>query len=199
MTKERAWQVPLVGGASGVGILEGMTTPEQYPELHGFCTRRDEWDGMGEEQRLAFAIRYATVMSRALELGIASHLEGQIPIVLGGDFPLPSLAAQPSCEGIPASGQVRSPFVYEDDEDQIGRHDRARDGEWQPERARASWRPSQWLRQEAERLGVPAIAALPWDTIFERACAILDRASIDSPRRAGPAGQRAREEGRCRR
>jgi 2-phosphoglycerate kinase len=45
--------------------------------------------------------------------------------------------------------------------------------EQQPERARASWRHSEWLRQEAARLGVPTLPARPWDTLLTRAIATL--------------------------
>ena len=200
MSGERAWQVLLIGGASGVGktmisyrlathygagiteiddfqvVLEGMTTPEQYPALHFFRTRRDEWERLDEERRLASAIEYATVMARALELVIANHIESRTPIVLEGDFLLPSLAVQEAYGGVPASGQVRALMLDEEDEEQIGRNFSAREGEPQPGRARSSWRYSEWLRREAERLGVPTIPARPWDTVFDRACAIVDSA-----------------------
>ena len=66
MSELRDWTILLVGGASGVGkssvsyrlahhygvsitevddfqvILEGMTTPDQYPVLHFFRTRPNE-------------------------------------------------------------------------------------------------------------------------------------------------------------
>ena len=195
MSEQRAWQVLLLGGASGVGktsvsyrlahrygvglteiddfqvILERMTTPDQYPELHFFRTRPDEWRRMDEEQRLAHAIRYAEAMACALELVIANHLDST-PIVLEGDFLLPSLAVQPAYDGIPATGRVQALFLYEDEE-QIGRNYLAREGRPQSGRARASWRYSEWLRREAERLGVPTIPARPWDTVLERACAAL--------------------------
>lgn len=210
MSVERAWQVLLLGGASGVGktmvsyrlaqhfgagitevddfqvVLEGMTTPEQYPELHCFRTRRDEWDRLDEDQRLAVAIRYATVMARALELVVANHLESRTPIVLEGDFLLPLLATQPSYGGIPASSQVRALFLYEDAEEQIARNFLAREGEPQPERARMSWRYGRWLRREADGLGVTTIPARPWDTVFERARAAVEIANPAGMPRGGP-------------
>lgn len=45
----------------------------------------------------------------------------------------------------------------------LGRNYFAREGGPQPERARASWRYSEWLRHEAGRLGVPTIAPRPRD------------------------------------
>jgi len=32
-----------------------------------------------------------------------------------------------------------------------------------------------WLRGEAERLGLPAIAVRPWDTVLSRVIAAVDR------------------------
>jgi 2-phosphoglycerate kinase len=195
MSGQRPWQVLLLGGASGVGktrvsyrlahrygvgltevddfqaILERLTTPEQYPELHFFRTRPDEWRRMDEEGRLAHGLRYAAALAGALELVIANHLGGS-PVVLEGDFLLPALAVRPAYDGVPAEGRVRGLFLHENEE-QIGRNYLAREGRPQPGRARASWRYSEWLRREAERLGVPTIAARPWDTVLERACATL--------------------------
>jgi 2-phosphoglycerate kinase len=197
MSGRRRWEVLLIGGASGVGktavsyrlaqhfgvgiteiddfqvILERMTTPEQQPVLHFFPTDPEAFFRLDEEEKLAFAIRYATVMAEPLTYVIANHLADGHPIVLEGDFLLPSLAVEAAYDGIPAAGRVQAVFLYEQDEDQIGRNYLAREGEPQPGRARASWRHSEWLRQEAERLGVPSLAARPWDTVFERALTLL--------------------------
>ncbi len=197
MSLRRDWQVLLIGGASGVGktsvsyrlahhyavgitevddfqvVLERMTTPEQQPILHYWRTHPDEARGMDEEQQLAFMQSYSRVMAAALDLVIANHIESRAPIVLEGDFVLPSLAVQPAYDGIADEGQVRAVFLYEDDEQQLRRNYQAREGQEQPGRARASWRHSEWLRQEAERLGVPAIPARPWDTVLARVIAAL--------------------------
>lgn len=188
----------LIGGASGVGktrvsyrlaqhygvgiteiddfqvILEHMTTPAQQPVLHFFRTDPDAFHRLDDEQKLAFAIRYADVMAEPLEVVVANHLAGGPALVLEGDFLPPSLAARAAFDGIPAAGRVRAIIVYEDDEAQIARNYLAREGEPQPERARASWHYSQWLRRESERLGVPTLAARPWDTVFERALTLVE-------------------------
>ena len=196
------WHVLLIGGASGVGktsvsyrlahhfgvgitevddfqvILERMTTPEQQPVLHFFRTDPEAFFSLDEEGKLAHAIAYATVMAEPLEYVIANHLDGGSPIVLEGDFILPALAARETYAGVPAAGRVRALIVYEPDEGQIGRNYLAREGEPQPGRARASWRHSEWLRREAERLGLPALAARPWETGVERALALLGAAEV---------------------
>ena len=196
MGTQRSWHVLLIGGASGVGktqisyplarhfgvgitaiddfqvILERMTTPEQYPVVHLFRTDPEAFFALDEASKLDVAIAYSTVMAEALEAVIANHLDGGAPIVLEGDFLLPSLAVQEAYAGIPAAGRVRG-FILYDDEAQIGRNYLAREGEPQPDRARWSWNHSEWLRQEAKHLGVPTLAARPWETVVARALALL--------------------------
>ncbi len=197
MNNPRDWHVLLIGGASGVGktsiayplarhfgigitqiddfqvILERMTAPERYPDVHLFRTRPEAFFAMDEDAKLAHAIAYATAMAEALEYVVANHLAGEPPIVLEGDFLLPALAARPSFDGIAAAGRVRALFVVEPDEDQIANNYAAREGDHQPVRARASWRYSEWLRAEASRRHLPVLEARPWDTAFERALALL--------------------------
>jgi 2-phosphoglycerate kinase len=200
MGAQRSWHVVLIGGASGVGktqisyrlarhfgvgiteiddfqvVLERMTTPEQYPVLHLFRTDPEAFFALDEKGKLGVAIAYSTVMAEALEAVIANHLDGGSPIVLEGDFLLPSLAVREAYAGIPAAGRVRG-FILSEDEAQIARNYLARKGEPQPDRARWSWNHSEWLRQEAERLGVPTLAARPWETVLARALALLHDAS----------------------
>ena len=197
MNTQRTWQVLLIGGASGVGktsvsyrlaqhyrigitevddfqvILERMTSPEQYPVLHFWRTHPEEARRMDEAQQLDLMLRYSQVVCDALELVVANHLESRTPIVLEGDFILPALAVRPAYADVPAEGRVRAIFLYEE-EAQILHNYQAREGQHQPGRARASGRHSAWLRQEAERLGVPALPARPWDTLMARALALLD-------------------------
>jgi 2-phosphoglycerate kinase len=193
----RTWQVLLLGGASGVGktsvsyrlarhfgvgltevddfqvVLEGMTTPAQQPVLHRWRTHPEELRRMNDEQRLASILRYSAVMAEALELVIANHLETRRPLVLEGDFILPSLAVRPSYGQVAAGGEVRAILLYEGDEAQLRRNYLLREGQEQQARARASWRHSEWLRQQAARLGLPVVAARPWDTVLARCIAAV--------------------------
>jgi hypothetical protein len=82
---------------------------------------------------------------------------------------------------VPAAGRVRAVFLYEPDEVQILRNYASREGEQQSMRARVSWRYSEWLRDEARRLGVPEIAARPWDTVLERVIAALESPAASTP------------------
>ncbi|MBA3946167.1 MAG: hypothetical protein H0X37_16585 [Herpetosiphonaceae bacterium] len=196
MSTQRSWQVLLLGGASGVGktsvsyrlaeyygvgmtelddfqaILERMTSPEQYPVVHLWRTRPDEVFAMNDDLSLAHTLAYAHVMATALEPVIANHLERQTPLVLEGDFILPSVAVRSAYDDVVADEQVRAVFLYED-EHQLALNDHAREGEEQSQRAHSSWRYSEWLRGEAERLGLPTVAARPWETVLERVIGAL--------------------------
>jgi hypothetical protein len=112
-------------------------------------------------------------MAEPLEYVIANHLEGGSPVILEGDFLLPALATRETFAGIPAAGRVRALIIYEEDEAQIARNYLAREGDPQPDRVRPSWRHSEWLRQEAVGLALPAIAARPWETVLSRALAAI--------------------------
>jgi 2-phosphoglycerate kinase len=201
MTKQRRWDVLLIGGASGVGktsvsyrlahhfgigitevddfhvILEHMTTPAQYPAVHLFRTGPEAFFRMDEDEKVAHMVRYGSVMAEALEYVIANHLEDDHPIVLEGDFILPTVAIQDVYAGVPNNGRVQGLFVHEE-EAQIARNYEFREGSEQSARAQISWRNSEWLRMEAERLSVPTLAARPWDTVFERALVVLAEGSF---------------------
>jgi 2-phosphoglycerate kinase len=115
------------------------------------------------------------VMAVGLEAVIANHLESQTPVVLEGDFIHPSLAAQKSFAGLVNDGRVRAIFLYEMDEQQLLTNflQREPDSGLQSTRARVSWLYGQWLKEEAERYGLPVLLARPWDTLFERIMAVL--------------------------
>jgi 2-phosphoglycerate kinase len=157
-------------------VLEHMTSADQYPDFHYWRTHTQEALRMDDEAQLAFFRRYASTLQEALALVVANHIEAGTPVVLEGDFILPSLAVRDRYGDEPADGQVRAVFLYEDAEAQIAQNYLERDGHEQPQRAHISWLVNEWLRTEAERLGVPAIPARPWDTVFDRAIRAIDRA-----------------------
>ena len=195
---KRNWQVLLLGGASGVGktnisyplaqhfgiglievddfqvVLEKVTTPEQLPLLHFWRTHWDEYRRWTKDSQLAHVIRVCSeVFTPALEAVIANHLESKTPVVLEGDFIIPALATLPAYNDIPANGQVKALFLYEEDEAQIVRNYLVREGKEQLERARSSWLFSEWLRQQCDQQGIPTLPARPWETTLERAIATV--------------------------
>jgi hypothetical protein len=124
------------------------------------------------------------VMASGLEAVIANHLETDTPIVLEGDFIQPALAAQTTFAGLPNAGQVRALFLYEADERQLIENFLRREPQHGPQvkRARVSWLYGKWLTHEAERFGLPTLAARPWATLFDRIVATLS--ALPSPPRS---------------
>jgi hypothetical protein len=191
--RERSWEVLLIGGASGTGktsiayrlahhfaigitamddfqvILERMTTPEQQPVLH-FWRTHPAPGTLTAEEIMQQGLEVSRAMTPALEAVIGDHLDTKVPIVLEGDFIAPMLAAQPSFDGQSNAGRVRAAFLYEPDERQIRENFSRREPEagLQAKRARVSWLQGQWLAQECGRIGMPALSARPWQTLFSR-------------------------------
>ncbi|WP_136625268.1 hypothetical protein [Dictyobacter kobayashii] len=187
----RSWQVLLLGGPSGVGktsvsyrlahhfgigitevddfqvILERMTTPAEQPVLHYWRTHPEAGNQPAEEI-VKQTIAVGQVMAPALEAVIANHIESRAPVVLEGDFILPMLATAFSDSSLRV--QVRTLFLYEDNEEQFCHNFLQREPEHglQKKRAQVSWLYGQWLKQEAQRAGALTIAARPWDNLFER-------------------------------
>jgi len=196
--RARRWQVLLVGGASGTGktaisyrlaqyfgigiteiddfqvLLERLTTPEQQPVLH-FWRTHPAPDQLAATEIMEQGLAVGHVMAPGLEAVIANHLETQTPIVFEGDFIHPALAARKTFSGNPNDGQVRAIFLYEADERQLLTNFSQREPAHGPatKRARVSWLYGQWLKHEAERYGLPVLAARPWDTVFDRILAAV--------------------------
>jgi 2-phosphoglycerate kinase len=194
--------VLLLGGASGVGksqvasglasrfgasvvavddfqvVLERMTSPERYPELHRWRLHPEEVLALDDDGMLAHTRGYAEVIADALEAVIGNHLESGPPIVLEGDFILPSLAIRRTYDGVAPDGRVRAVFLIEEDEDQLAHNFLTREGGPQSRRARASWCYGEWLRRECERLGVPAISSRPWETSLARAVGAVSEQAV---------------------
>src|SRR5437764_5541263 len=125
------WQVLLLGGASGVGktsvsyrlaqhygvgltevddfqvVLERMTDPDQYPVFHYWRTHTEEAQRMDEEAQLAFYLQYASTLETAIALVVGNHIETRMPIVLEGDFILPSLPVREMYGEEPPQAQLR--------------------------------------------------------------------------------------------
>lgn len=190
---QHSWDVLLLGGASGTGkstvshpvaqrfgaaltevddfttVLERMTTPEQLTTLHYWQTHPEAVQWPAEdilEQHLAVA----DALQPALEAVIARHLENWMPLVLEGDYLLPSLAAQTHFVGAPAEGRVKAVFLVEADERRLVQNFLGREPEEgeQDKRARVSWLYGQRLEEEARQHGVAALLTRPWDSLLER-------------------------------
>jgi 2-phosphoglycerate kinase len=194
----RQWQVLLLGGPSGVGktavsyrlasyfgvgitevddfqvLLERMTTVEQQPAIH-FWRTHPASEQLSAAEIMQQLLELADAITPGLEAVIANHIETSTPVVLEGDFILPALAAQARFSGQANSGRVRGAFLHEPDEQQLVANYLSREPESGPQvkRAHVSWLHGLWLRQEAERYGLPVVLARPWDTVFERLIAAV--------------------------
>ncbi len=195
------WTVLLVGGASGVGksclsqplgrrldvnvgevddfqiVLESSSTPEQLPLLHFWKTNRDEFMTWTDEHRLDHFVRVCRdVFQPALEAVIADHLDTGTRVILEGDFLLPELAARATFSDRSNGGRVAGVFVSEPDDAQLAANLEAREGDVQPERLRGSVLLDRLIAADCARLGVPIVAARPWNTVVDRALVALSLA-----------------------
>jgi len=194
----RGWLVLLLGGPSGVGktavsyrlarhfgvgiteiddfqiLLERMTTPEQQPAIH-FRRTHPASDQLSAAETMEQLLELGQAMETGLEGVIANHLESSTPVVLEGDFIHPVLATQASFSGQVNGGRVRAVFLHEPDEQQLVANYLSREPESGPQvkRAHVSWLHGEWLRQEAERYGLPVVSARPWETVLERVIAAV--------------------------
>lgn len=192
-----SWQVFLLGGASGVGktalsyplarhlgvgitevddfqvVLECMTTPEQQPAIH-FWRTHPAPHTLTPDVIVAQGIAIGAALTPALAAVIGNHVESRTPIVLEGDFILPSLLAHPAVAPLRAAGQVRAAIVHEPERAQILANylRREPDAGEQHGRAEVSWRYGQWLAQEAQRYRVPVLLARPWASALDRLLAL---------------------------
>jgi 2-phosphoglycerate kinase len=195
---ERQWQVLLLGGPSGVGkttvsyrlarhfdigitevddfqaLLERMTTAEQQPAIH-FWRTHPAPEQLSADEIIQHLLEQGEAMRHGLEAVIANHLEASTPVVLEGDFIPPALAAKASFSGQANGGRVRGAFLFEPDEQQLVANYLSREPAAGPQvkRAHVSWLHGLWLRQEAERYGLPVVLSRPWDSILERLIAAL--------------------------
>jgi 2-phosphoglycerate kinase len=185
--------VLLIGGASGsgktsisyrlahhfgIGITEAddiycaltsMITAEQQPILHAlnFDPRQNP---LSAQELLERFLALCEHLAPAYEAVIANHLEGNVPLILEGDYFMPSLAAKADFGGFPNDGRVRGVFLHEEDEEQFVRNYLRREPESgrQEKRARISWLHSQWIAQQAGATGSIVLPARPWESGFER-------------------------------
>ncbi len=186
---QRPWDVLLIGGPSGVGktsvsyriaqaaatgitevddlfiAVESMTTPEQQPEVHYWRTTPDAAE-QSAEAILDNHLRLSKALAPMLVNVIENHLETDVPVVLDGDYLLPSLLTTKWQN----PGIVKGVFLYDTDERQYLENYAARepDAGHQEKRAAVSYLFGQWLERECQSLGVDAIEARPWETLIER-------------------------------
>lgn len=181
MTPE--WHVLVIGGASGSGktmasyplaehfgvplveiddlvhALVAITTPEQLPHLHGWRSHPDPARPVADAVHAR--VRLAETLRPAVEAVVLNHIAARAPVIVEGDYLLPSLL---SIDG------VRGVFLHEHDEDHIVRNYLRREPErgWQPGRAAVSRRYGDWLAAQASVRRLPVLPSRPWATLVTR-------------------------------
>lgn len=192
MTAPPTWPVLLIGGPSGVGktsvsyrlaryfgagltevddlfiVAEQLTTPEGHPALHYWRTHPEAAQDPAErvvEQLIAVG----ETLKPALVAVVANHVETRTPLVLEGDFVLPSLVAHPRLAHPGWASGVRGVFLFDEEAGLLQNFGAREPGAVvQSKRARVSYLYGQWLKEEAERYGLVSLAARPWETVLDR-------------------------------
>lgn len=192
MQKDRNWTVLLIGGPSGSGkssvayalaqhfgisVLEiddieqavkAMTAKEDLPALHYYERTGINWMDVDVAGNVDWLIRVSQELTPALRAVIENHVDADVPVIIEGDFLHPDFAAS---FGPPA---VRSFFVHEADPKQITRNYLAREGgKAQSFRAEISTAYDGWISGRCQALGIPLLASRPWETVIDRALALL--------------------------
>jgi 2-phosphoglycerate kinase len=158
--------------------IQRATTPASHPALHFFLTddmamRADFWQLPPEAFRDGL-IAVGEVVSDALEIVVANHVGQGRPIVLEGDGILPAMAARRTFSGIDVGNAVRAIFLVEPDLEALVANmltrssDASTAGDELRNYARASWLYGMWLRDEAQRHGLPVLDARPYETLLSR-------------------------------
>jgi 2-phosphoglycerate kinase len=186
--------VVLVGGASGVGkssiayaiadrlripiveiddlvvAIQAVTTPHEHPDIHFWETHRAETESWDVERFVHTLIGMSEALAPAVKAVIDNHQETKLPVVIEGEYLLPTLVGTAGW-----GNRVRGVFVHEPDAEQVVWNYRARepDAGDQHLRARVSVRYGEWLSSCAAVVGVPVVIARPWTTVVERAMAAL--------------------------
>ncbi len=169
--------VPLVEIDDIVEALLAVTSPDEHPVLHYWQTHPEAAhlppDGIVELQ-----VAVARALVPAVEAVIANHLDTGTPVLIEGDYLLPSTAVQAAFAGRSAGNSVLSVVLVESDASEVARNFRLREpgaGE-QTTRAEVSRLYGDWLTREALAVGVPVVTARPWETAEARVRAAFERA-----------------------
>jgi 2-phosphoglycerate kinase len=167
--------------------FQHTTTPEQQPALHLFWENREVWQ-QSPQVLCNGLIEVGKVVSHALEIIVAHHItiKDVGAVIIEGDGILPGFAAQDHFEQLPffagfsVKNELRSVFLYEPDEDVLldnmlkrGRGFESFSLSEQQTQVRMHWLYGQWIRQEAQKYGLPVVEARPWATVIERILGVL--------------------------
>ncbi|MFE6685668.1 AAA family ATPase [Streptomyces sp. NPDC057743] len=190
---ESAWDILLLGGASGVGksraaaqlarergafvvefddvvsALQRSTDAGSHPALHHFVGLPDT-SVLDVDHVVELQIATAEALAPAL-LGVVDNRRTvDVPAVIEGDYLDPATVARAVAEGSAGGRRVRAVFLHEGDPARIVANYAARepDGGRQTHRAQVSARYAERLAEQAARHGLPVVPARPWHEVSTR-------------------------------
>jgi 2-phosphoglycerate kinase len=179
------WFVLLIGGASGVG--KTTVAGEVARRLNAAWLMVDDLRLALERSGLPIpdSTRVEPVDAPGGLVAVGEAVSPAIEVVIEGDGILPSLLERPPVRARAAGGRVWAVFVHEPDPNALlanlvarGADDWREDLGWY---ARRSVAHGEWLKREAERRGLPIVAARPRDTLATRIIAAGGLAPRDPP------------------
>ncbi len=194
----RAFDILLIGGASGVGkshisyllskiyemnvvqvddfqcIVEHFTKEEDYPIFHYWNNHLEEARKQPMEKKLEIMINYANELSGVLELVIKNHLEEDRPMILEGDFISPLLCKK-LLQDSEIKARIKCVFIIEDDKEQIIQNYLKREGSIQADRSELSLRYNNWIKEHLEGTEIIAVESTPWETSINRICGLIEK------------------------
>jgi len=197
-TGDRAWDVLLIGGASGVGkstagrrlahdlgiavaevddlhtAVRTLTTAEQMPVLHYWHTSPAA-ASMSPQEMVDLHIAVSRLLLPAVRAVIEQHVEDGNPVILEGDYLVPEVVDPHPAWNAGTLPRLRAVFLDEPDTDQVARNlnQREPDEGDQTGRARVTQMFGRWLR--AECVGRPAVSieVRPFATVAARILSAL--------------------------
>jgi 2-phosphoglycerate kinase len=195
---DRAFDILLIGGASGVGkchisyqlskiygmnvvqvddfqcIVEHFTKEEDYPIFHYWNNHLEEARKQPMEKKLEIMISYANELSGVLELVIKNHLEEDRPMILEGDFISPLLFKK-LLQDSEINTRIKCLYIIEDDKEQIIQNYLTREGSIQADRSELSLRYNNWIKDQIEGTEIVAVESTPWESTIDRICDLIKK------------------------
>lgn len=143
------------------------TTPETHPALHRWP--RPEVVPDSAEHLLNVHIEEARTLTPALEAFVSWEMKEGNRFVFQGAWITPEMAARQCAE----SDEVRAVFIDETERDGIMANMLERSKRTEPDArqlivAEVGWMYGNWIREEATKHGMPAVAARPRETLVQR-------------------------------
>jgi len=203
-TPERAWTILFIGGCSAVGkstlacacaahldarvvdtdlfwmVLRRTVPYDVAPDLH-FFTSEACWS-LPTDELVERYLRVSRFVCDAIEVVVAHYASIGVTAIIEGCWVLPAFALQERYAGRDNASVRKALFLYEPSIDELKQRLRVRPGgspEREPKSVRDANVQMQWqfgleIKRQAEALGLPVLESRPYDTLLDRALALLN-------------------------